>query len=121
MTTDSKRATILAMPRTVILFPAVEPERFAILAAAAPALALINAASEDDALAHMPDASAFIGRISPPLLAAAQNLRWVQSPTASLEHYVFPELAGNDCLLTNMRGLFSDVIADHVLGYVLCF
>jgi phosphoglycerate dehydrogenase-like enzyme len=24
-------------------------------------------------------------------------------------------------VLTNMRGLFSDVIADHVMGYVICF
>jgi phosphoglycerate dehydrogenase-like enzyme len=45
----------------------------------------------------------------------------VQSPTASLEHYLFPELAAHPCVLTNMRGLFSDVIADQVLGYVLCF
>jgi phosphoglycerate dehydrogenase-like enzyme len=45
----------------------------------------------------------------------------VQSPTASLEHYVFPELVVHPCVLTNMRGLFSDVIADQVFGYVLCF
>jgi phosphoglycerate dehydrogenase-like enzyme len=45
----------------------------------------------------------------------------VQAPTASLEHYIFPELAAHPCVLTNMRGLFSDVIADQVLGYVVCF
>jgi phosphoglycerate dehydrogenase-like enzyme len=45
----------------------------------------------------------------------------VQSPTASLEHYVFPALVEHPLQLTNMRGLFSDVIADQVLGYVLCF
>jgi phosphoglycerate dehydrogenase-like enzyme len=55
------------------------------------------------------------------LLAAARRLRWVQSPTASLEHYIFPELVGHPCVLTNMRGLFSDVIADQVFGYILCF
>jgi phosphoglycerate dehydrogenase-like enzyme len=38
-----------------------------------------------------------------------------------LEHYLFPELTAHPCLLTNMRGLYSDVIADHVMGYVLCF
>ena len=69
----------------------------------------------------MPDADAFFGKITPPLLAAARRLRWVQSPTASLEHYVFPELVAHPCVLTNMRGLFSDVIADQVMGYVLCF
>src|SRR5262249_58085165 len=30
-------------------------------------------------------------------------------------------LAEQACVLTNMRGLFSDVIADHVMGYVICF
>ena len=69
----------------------------------------------------MPDADAFFGKITPPLLAAARRLRWVQSPTASLEHYLFPELTAHPCVLTNMRGLFSDVIADQVIGYIICF
>src|SRR5262249_15309612 len=36
-------------------------------------------------------------------------------------HYMFPELVAHSCTLTNMRGLFSDVIADHVFGFVICF
>src|SRR5262249_33251719 len=55
------------------------------------------------------------------VLSAAGRLRWVQSFTASLEHYLFPALVEHPCVLTNMRGLFSDVIADQVMGYVLCF
>jgi phosphoglycerate dehydrogenase-like enzyme len=84
-------------------------------------MAVVNAATESDARAHMPDADAFFGKITPPLLAAARRLRWVQAPTASLEHYLVPELTAHPCVLTNMRGLFSDVIADQVMGYVLCF
>ena len=34
---------------------------------------------------------------------------------------MFPELVAHPCTLTNMRGLFGDVIADQVMGYVLCF
>src|SRR5262249_7932222 len=64
---------------------------------------------------------AFFGKLTPRLLAPARRLRWVQSPTASLEHYLFPELVAHPCVLTNMRGLFSDVIADQVMGYVICF
>jgi phosphoglycerate dehydrogenase-like enzyme len=55
------------------------------------------------------------------MLARADRLRWVQSFTASLEHYMFPALQAHPCVLTNMRGLFGDVIADQVIGYVLCF
>jgi phosphoglycerate dehydrogenase-like enzyme len=84
-------------------------------------MVVVNAADEAAALKEMSDADAFFGKLTPPLLAAARRLRWVQSPTASLEHYLFPELAAHPCVLTNMRGLFSDVIADQVFGYVLCF
>jgi phosphoglycerate dehydrogenase-like enzyme len=84
-------------------------------------MVVVNAATEADALAAIPDAEAFFGKITPQLLAAARKLKWVQSPTASLEHYVFPELIAHSCQLTNMRGLFSDVIADHVFGFILCF
>jgi phosphoglycerate dehydrogenase-like enzyme len=34
---------------------------------------------------------------------------------------MFPELEAHPCVLTNVRGLFGDVIADQVMGYVLCF
>src|SRR2546421_8139434 len=105
----------------LVIHPPVEAERLARITEAAGAMTVVNAANEADALAHMPDADAFFGKITPPLLAAARKLRWVQSPTASLEHYLFPELTAHPCALTNMRGLFSDVIADQVMGYVLCF
>jgi phosphoglycerate dehydrogenase-like enzyme len=84
-------------------------------------MAVTNAMDEAAALAQIEDADAFFGKMTPPLLGAAKKLRWVQSPTASLEHYVFPALIEHPCQLTNMRGLFSDVIADHVFGYILCF
>jgi phosphoglycerate dehydrogenase-like enzyme len=84
-------------------------------------MAVVNADDEGHAVGQMPEADAFFGKITPRLLAVAQRLRWVQAPTASLEHYLFPELAAHPCVLTNMRGLFSDVIADQVMGYVLCF
>jgi phosphoglycerate dehydrogenase-like enzyme len=105
----------------IVIHPAVEPDRLAALAGAAPGVALVNAGTAPEAEAAMPGADAFLGKITPALLARADRLRWVQSFTASLEHYVFPELVAHPCTLTNMRGLFSDVIADQVMGYILCF
>jgi phosphoglycerate dehydrogenase-like enzyme len=105
----------------LVIHPPVEAERLVSITAAAAPMAVVNAASIDETLRHMPHADAFFGKITPPLLAAATRLRWVQSPTASLEHYVFPALVTHPCVLTNMRGLFSDVIADQVFGYIICF
>jgi len=105
----------------LVVHPSVEPDRLDALAAAAPGATWVNAATEADALAAMAGADAFLGKITPPLLARADRLRWVQSFTVSLEHYIFPALVEHPCTLTNMRGLFGDVIADQVIGYVLCF
>ncbi len=105
----------------LVIHPPVEPDRLGRITAAAGPMVVVNAADETLALRHMSDADAFFGKITPRLLTAAPRLRWVQAPTASLEHYVFPELAAHPCVLTNMRGLFSDVIADQVMGYVVCF
>src|SRR5258708_6280899 len=105
----------------IVIHPAVEPERLDALHAAAPGPESAAASTEAKAPAAMPGADAFLGKIPPAMLAKADRLQWVQSFTASLEHYMFPELVAHPCTLTNMRGIFGDVIADQVMGYVLCF
>lgn len=109
------------MSATLVIYPAIDERRLARLQAVSPSLQIINCASSDQARAAIVTADGFFGKLTPDLLAAAKQLQWVQSPTASLEHYLFPELIEHPCQLSNMRGLFSDVIADHVLGLVLCF
>jgi phosphoglycerate dehydrogenase-like enzyme len=105
----------------LVIHPAIDPHRLEHVRRAASRMAVVNASGPEEALTEIADADAFFGKLTSELLAAAGRLRWVQSPTASLEHYLFPELIAHPCVLTNMRGLFSDVIADHVFGYVLCF
>ncbi len=106
----------------LVIYPAIDEVRFAAIRdAAGEAMEVVNAPDVPTALAAIARADAFFGKITPELLAAAEQLRWVQSPTASLEHYVFPALVEHPATLTNMRGLFNDVIADHVMGFVLSF
>src|SRR5262245_34533566 len=105
----------------LVSHPPVESLRLDRIRAAAGPMTVVNVDDEAQALHHMPDADAVFGKITPRLLAVAPRLRWVQAPTASLEHYLFPELAAHACVLTNMRGLFSDIIADQVMGYIICF
>jgi phosphoglycerate dehydrogenase-like enzyme len=105
----------------ILIHPAVETERLAALKAQAPEAEWVNAKTRDEALAAVSGADAFLGKVTPELLARAGRLRWVQAFTVSLEHYMFPTLLEHNCIFTNMRGLFGDVIADQVIGYVLCF
>ena len=105
----------------LVLYPAVESPRIDRIAATCREMRISNCTCENDAVREIADADAFFGKLTPEMLAAAGQLRWVQSPTASLEHYIFPELASHSLQLTNMRGLFHDNIADHVFGCMLCF
>jgi len=104
-----------------VIHPPIEPDRLAVLRDRAAEAEWVNAAANEQAMAAIDGADAFLGKITPELLARADVLRWVQSFTASLEHYMFPELVVHPCVLSNMRGLFGDVIADQVMGYVVCF
>lgn len=107
--------------KKLLIYPAIDSSRLSRLQEVSDQLTIVNVNELPEALVQIKDADAFFGKITPQLLAAAGNLQWIQSPTASLEHYVFPELVEHPVQLTNMRGLFYDVIADHVMGYVLCF
>ncbi|MDG3004561.1 D-2-hydroxyacid dehydrogenase [Paludisphaera mucosa] len=105
----------------IVIHPAVEADRMHAFRGAVPGADFVNAQGSAEAEAAMPGADAFLGKITPGMLARADRLRWVQAFTASLEHYLFPALADHPCVLTNTRGLFGDVIADQVMGYVLSF
>lgn len=105
----------------MLIHPAIDQSRLDKVTQAADGMRVVNVDDEHDALREIADSDAFFGKITPELLRAGAQLKWVQSPTASLEHYLFPGLVDHPCVLSNMRGLFSDVIADHVLAYITCF
>jgi len=91
------------------------------LQAVAPGVRVETATNEAEGIERIGDADAFFGSITPALLAAAGRLRWIQTPMAGLERYFFPALIEHPVTVTNMRGIFSDMIPDQVLTYLLCF
>jgi len=105
----------------LLIYP---PEPAAILErlhAAAPEVTIVVAEDERAATREIADADAYYGRITPELLAAAGQLRWIQSPAIGLERTMFPELITHPVVMTNPRGIFADDIADHVLALVTGF
>jgi phosphoglycerate dehydrogenase-like enzyme len=103
----------------LLIYPAFAADwNEAIREAARPA-EVVTAAEEAEALQLISDCDGFVGYITPSLLAAAPALRWIQAPLAGLENYMFPALIDSNVVLSNMRGIYSDVIADHVLGLIL--
>jgi phosphoglycerate dehydrogenase-like enzyme len=105
----------------LLIYPPVSAERLAKIEEAARPMTVVQAQDEIEACAAIADADALFGYLTPAMLRAATRLRWAQSPTASMEKYLYDELVASPVIVTNMRGIFSDVIADHVFGFVLCF
>jgi phosphoglycerate dehydrogenase-like enzyme len=81
----------------------------------------LNVREEDKAIEVIGEVDAMYGVINPKLLERAEELRWIQTPMAGLEHYMFPALIESSVTMSNMQGIYSDNIADHVMGYVLIF
>ena len=106
----------------VVIWPARPDWEPAIRKAAGSALAVAAPSTEAEALAEAKDADGWIGRMNATLLAAAPKLRWMQSPTISLEHVIFPELVESDVVLTNMRHTSNVEVATHAttLFLALC-
>src|SRR5438132_481289 len=108
-------------PMKLLIHPPVSEQRLARIRAAAAPMTVEQAGDEAEAVRAVADADALFGYLTPAMLRAARQLRWVQAPTASMEKFLYPELAASPVIVTNMRGIFSDVIADHVFGFILCF
>lgn len=103
----------------IVIHPPLDETRLKLINEVAGESTVVNCENIELAQHEIVDATGFFGKITPELLRNAEILTWVQSPTASLEHYIFPELVEHPCQLTNMKGLFYDVIADHVFAYIL--
>ena len=65
-------------------------------------------------------ADAAFGWIPPEALAAATNVRWLQSPFAApFAGYYYQGLIEHPMVVTNARGIYSDHIAHHILMFML--
>ena len=84
----------------------------------------VMATTPQDVEREIGDAVALLGggSLSPELLSAAPQLRWVAATSAGVEHLLSPELkAREDVVLTNFSGVAAPNIAEHVLALMLAF
>jgi phosphoglycerate dehydrogenase-like enzyme len=109
------------MPIKLLIYPPQDPELPERIQATVPEVLVVVARDEAEARREVADADAVYGQLTPPLLAAAAKLRWIQSPAIGLERTMYPELIAHPVVMTNPRGIFSDTIADHVLSLVTAF
>jgi len=104
---------------SLVIWPQQSAEWIAAIREAAGAMPVIAPEDEAAARAAAPEAEGWIGQLTPELFEQAPRLRWQQSPSISLESIIFPDLVASDVTLTNMRDIFNDHIATHVLSLLL--
>jgi phosphoglycerate dehydrogenase-like enzyme len=98
--------------------------RQAQFAALMPHTTVVVAHNMTEALAQAPDTDALVGFnpeiCAPQLLAAARDLRWIESLAAGVENCLaVPGLRERGLLLTNMRAVDAAVIAEHAIALML--
>ncbi len=78
---------------------------------------------KDDVMKEIVDADAFIGSITPEMVRAGKQLKWVQITSAGAEHVLFlsggNDLRDSDIVLTNNQIVQGPEIADHALAMLL--
>lgn len=113
---------------TMVVIPAAE--LFALpfaswadaMARAVPELEVRFVPLGEDPAPQLAEADAALGMLTPELLAAAPGLRWLQCPIAAPPpSFFFDELLAHPVVVTNLRGVYRDNLANHVMAYVLAF
>ncbi len=104
-----------------LIYPPLSPSELEQVRSVSPELEIVNALTEEEALAAVSQAVGMYGDLSKEMLARAESLRWLQTPIAGLEHYMYPELAESGVVVSNMAKIYSDMIADHAFCFILMF
>lgn len=100
----------------------MDPAELALLGAAAPNVRCVVPESPEDAMRLAPEVHGADGRhCTPEFLAAAEQLVWVQSPSAGVAWLLEREgiRERDEIVVTNMQGVHGPAIAEHVFGMLL--
>lgn len=98
----------------------ISDERVADLKNVFPDIHFVNTDNLETLVAELTDADALCSmRMTPELFRAAKKLKWIHSVAAGVGGLMIPEVLASDVLITNARGIFSVIMAEHTVGLML--
>jgi phosphoglycerate dehydrogenase-like enzyme len=81
---------------------------------------IVDARTPEERLREIPAADVLLAtRISRDEARAAARLKWIQSTAVGVGGLMIPEVIARGIMVTNVRGVHSEAIAEHALGLVL--
>jgi phosphoglycerate dehydrogenase-like enzyme len=95
--------------------------RAAVLEAGGAHIDLLGGRDGGEQIAAVRDAEVIYGAITPALLAASNQLRWVHIASAGVDRFLFPEMVRHPAVMTNSRGVAAVSIAEHAFALILAF
>lgn len=81
---------------------------------------LLHADNEDEARRLAPGCEAILGHFPASVAAATEDLRWVQSFSAGMDKFLYPEIIERDeVVVSNMAGLYAPQGGEHAWAFLL--
>ncbi|HET9015716.1 MAG TPA: D-2-hydroxyacid dehydrogenase [Thermomicrobiaceae bacterium] len=109
------------LTRLVVAFN-LDPRYLARIRDTYPGLEVVVQPERERLAEALPGAQAMVGRgLTPELLAAAPDLRWLQITGAGVENLLFPALVASDVVVTNFSGVHAPNMAEHLVTMMLAF
>ena len=79
-----------------------------------------HATTDEEALAQAAGIEVLMGYFKPAVCAAAPNLRWIQSFSAGMDKFLFPEIVARDEVqISNVAGLYASQGGEHAWALLL--
>jgi len=87
-----------------------------------PTIEFVHCPDQKALAAAIADAEIYMGHINREVFLAAQQLKWIQSPSTGINYYLnIPELKDGPCILTGARGTHAACVAESALAMILAF
>ncbi len=81
---------------------------------------VFHATTAEEAIRYAPDSEALLGSFLPSVCAVAPNLRWIQSYSAGMNKFLFPEIIDRaEVVVSNMAGLYAPQGGEHAWALLL--
>jgi len=100
------------LPLRIMLRSGLSEEHMQKLRSVSPEISILTSDQDD----QIESVDVWFGGISEDQFKKAKKLRWVQSPSAGVEYYLYPSFVDSDVQLTNAKGCYGPAIGEHAIG-----